>query len=186
MIKEPNWTERIFEFNFPAEYYPYVVERVRGTPARLEELVRAIDPAVLTVRPENGQEWSIQEHAGHLHDLEEIHLGRLDDYAVGKEALRPADMTNRKTYEANHNAGSMQDILTGFRESRRQFVARIENRSEAEVVQQALHPRLRVPMRLVDLVFFTAEHDDHHLASITWIARNLSGKAWVRGKVEAE
>ena len=186
MIKEPNWTERIFEFNFPAAYFPYVVERVRGTPARLEELVRDIDPAILTVRPENGQEWSIQEHAGHLYDLEEFHLGRLDDYAVGKEALRAADMTNRKTYEADHNAGSLDDILKGFRASRKQFVERIENRSEAEVEQTALHPRLRVPMRLVDLVFFTAEHDDHHLASITWIARSLGGKGWGRGKITAE
>lgn len=186
MIKEPNWTERIFDFNFPAAYFPYVVERVRGTPARLEELLRDIDPGILTVRPNGGKEWSIQEHAGHLYDLEELHLGRLDDYAGSKEALRAADMTNRKTYEADHNAASLQDILKAFRASRKQFVERIENRSEAEVEQTALHPRLRVPMRLVDLVFFTAEHDDHHLASITLIAQSLGGKSWVRGKIEAE
>jgi uncharacterized damage-inducible protein DinB len=171
MLKEPNWTERIFDFNFPAEYFPYVVERVRGTPARLEELVRDIKPKLLTVRPENGPEWSIQEHVGHLYDLEEIHLGRLDDFAGGKEVLRAADMNNRKTYEADHNSASLPGLLKAFRASRKQFVERIENRSEQEVGQSALHPRLRVPMRLVDLVFFTAEHDDHHLACISLIAR---------------
>ena len=31
-------------------------------------------------------------------------------------------------------------------------------------------PRLGTPMRLVDLAFFVAEHDDHHLAQITFLA----------------
>jgi hypothetical protein len=29
-----------------------------------------------------------------------------------------------------------------------------------------LHPRLKQPMRLVDHLYFAAEHDDHHLARI--------------------
>jgi hypothetical protein len=29
-----------------------------------------------------------------------------------------------------------------------------------------LHPRLKQPMRLVDHLYFVAEHDDHHLATI--------------------
>jgi hypothetical protein len=28
------------------------------------------------------------------------------------------------------------------------------------------HPRLKTPMRLVDHLYFAAEHDDHHLARI--------------------
>jgi len=28
------------------------------------------------------------------------------------------------------------------------------------------HPRLKTPMRLVDHLYFVAEHDDHHLARI--------------------
>ena len=32
------------------------------------------------------------------------------------------------------------------------------------------HPRLGTPMRLIDLAFFVAEHDDHHLAQITHLA----------------
>ncbi len=31
----------------------------------------------------------------------------------------------------------------------------------------ARHPRLDRPMRIVDLMLFIAEHDDHHLATIT-------------------
>jgi hypothetical protein len=38
----------------------------------------------------------------------------------------------------------------------------------------ALHPRLAVQMRLVDMVCFHAEHDDYHLASIAEILRNTA------------
>jgi hypothetical protein len=34
-----------------------------------------------------------------------------------------------------------------------------------------LHPRLKMPMRLVDHLFFVAEHDDHHLAIIGGVIR---------------
>jgi hypothetical protein len=36
----------------------------------------------------------------------------------------------------------------------------------------AVHPRLKRPMRLIDLCFFIAEHDDHHL---TIVSRLLAG-----------
>jgi len=170
-MKEPNWFERVFDFSFPAEYFPYVVERVRGTPARLEELVASFDPDILTTRL--GEEWSIQEHAGHLLDLDELHVGRLDDFDEGKSELRAADVTNRKTYEADHNAQAITDILRDFRAERHAFVARIEDSREADVVKTAWHPRLKVRMRLVDLAYFVAEHDDHHLASMVIIARTL-------------
>lgn len=170
-MKEPNWFERVFDFTFPAEYFPYVIERVRGTPARLEELVASFDPTILTTRL--GDEWSIQEHAGHLLDLDELHVGRLDDFDAGQTVLRAADLTNRKTYEADHNTRLMADILKDFRAARHEFVARIEDSDEAAALKSALHPRLKVPMRLVDLVYFVAEHDDHHLASMVIIAKTL-------------
>ena len=138
-MKEPNWFERVFDFSFPAEYFPYVVERVRGTPARLEELVASFDPAILTTRL--GEEWSIQEHAGHLLDLDELHVGRLDDFDAGQARLRAADVTNRKTYEADHNARPIADILERFpRGQRHEFVARIEDADEADVVKDRLPP----------------------------------------------
>jgi hypothetical protein len=40
-------------------------------------------------------------------------------------------------------------------------------RFETELFARSmLHPRLKTPMRLVDHLFFVAEHDDHHLAKI--------------------
>jgi hypothetical protein len=55
--------------------------------------------------------WSIQEQAGHLLDLEELGMKRLDDFEAGRETLVAADMDNRKTHEANHNTDTLANIL---------------------------------------------------------------------------
>lgn len=165
MIKRMRWVEREFEFNLPVGVLPCVVERLRGTPARLEELTRGLTRAELTAKP--GGLWSIQEQAGHLWDLDELHEGRLEDYARGLEALRAADMRNRKTEEAGHNAARLEEILAAFRVARLRFVRRLEALTEAEVAASALHPRLQKQMRVIDMAYFTAEHDDHHLAAIS-------------------
>lgn len=169
MIKRMRWVEREFEFNLPAGLFPCVVERLRGTPARLEELTRGLTHEELTAKP--GGLWSIQEQAGHLLDLDELHEGRLEDYARGLEVLRAADMQNRKTEEAGHNAARLEDILAAFRVARLGFVRRLESLTEAEVTASALHPRLQKQMRVIDMAYFTAEHDDHHLASVSELRR---------------
>jgi uncharacterized damage-inducible protein DinB len=168
-MKRTKWVERSFEFNLPAGVFPSVVERLRGTPARLEEMVRALPARALTRRV--GELWTVQEQVGHLVDLDELHEGRLEDYERGLEVLRPADMSNRKTYEADHNAARIEDLLGRFREARAAFVRRLEALDEEGVARTALHPRLQKPMRVIDLALFVAEHDDHHLASITELAR---------------
>ena len=110
---------------------------------------------------------------GHLYDLDELHEGRLADYREGKDVLRAADMTNRKTYEAEHNRSSIEHLLSRFREARMRFVAQLETMDADAVARTALHPRLNKPMRVIDLVQFVAEHDDHHLASIRHLAASL-------------
>lgn len=169
------WVERVFEFHLPVGVFPCVVERLRGTPARLEEMVRPLAAGVLTAR--RGAAWSMQEHVGHLLDLDELHEGRLEDYARHLSTLRAADMTNRRTNEAGHNEARLEDLLAGFRAARSSFVRRLEAMSEEEIAASALHPRLRKQMRVIDLAYFVAEHDDHHLASMREIADSGSRSA---------
>src|SRR5919199_2872754 len=115
-MRRMKWFEREFDFSLPIGVFPCVVERLRGTPARLEELVRGLEPRVLTARRDGA--WSIQEHVGHLFDLDELHEGRLEDYARRLDRLRPADLSNRKTYEAGHNDAAVEDLLARFRAAR--------------------------------------------------------------------
>ena len=172
MIDRTEWIKRQFTFELPLGMYGNVVERVRGTPARLEDLTRGLPPEVLTRR--DGDQWSIQEQAGHLLDLEELGMNRLDDFEAGREALAAADMTNQKTHEANHNANSMENILSDFRKERMAFVARLDSYDEEFVSRTALHPRLKTKIRVIDLAFFIAEHDDHHLARISELKRKFA------------
>src|SRR5215207_11295131 len=124
-MNRTKWVERQFDFNLPAGVFPCVLERLRGTPARLEELVRGVPPELLTER--RGGKWSAHEHVGHLYDLDELHEGRLEDYARGLEVLRAADMSNRKTEDAGHNDARLEEILAAFRAARLGFVRRLES-----------------------------------------------------------
>lgn len=165
MIRTIAWFERQFSFDLPEWTYPNVIERLRGTPARLEDRIGSLPVEIL--RRRQGEQWSIQEHAGHLLDLGPLDLARLDDYEAGRESLTPADRENRKTYEANHNARAVTDILLAFRAERAEFVRRLEQYDEEFVRRSAVHLRLKTKMRVLDFAFFIAEHDDHHLARIT-------------------
>ena len=164
MSTVPIWFERKFAFTFPVEQYPNVCIRLRGAPPRLEEMLRGRPHAVLITKPEG--KWSAQEHAGHLLDLESLWMVRVDDFLNSVDVLTAADLTNQKTDAANHNAQPLDAILAGFRKARLALVDRLSNLSPEAFAGSILHPRLKQPMRLVDHLYFAAEHDDHHLAKI--------------------
>lgn len=164
------WFGRKFALDLSPEMYPNVLARLRGTPARLEELLRDLAPEVLTYRHDN--KWSIQEQAGHLWDLEDLWIRRLDDFQPEPVVMTAADLQNRKTHEAGHNERELDEILSGFRELRAELVERLEQLDEGTVARTALHPRLQTPMRVIDHGFFVAEHDDHHLATIWELMRH--------------
>jgi hypothetical protein len=164
------WSARRFEFTFPVEIYPEVIERLRGTPARFADRLEGLAAGRLTRRPARG--WSPQEHAGHIADLDEsLFLPRLEEYSAKVTTLSAADVRNRRTEEAGHNARSLEDVLAHLRRARAAVVARIETLAPEAFAQVAYHPRLHTSMRLVDMMSFHAEHDDYHLASITELLR---------------
>jgi uncharacterized damage-inducible protein DinB len=163
--KVPSWFERKFDFTFPVQQYPNVCVRLWGTAARLEEILRKVPRDVLVGKPQ--EKWSAQEHAGHLLDLEPLWTARVDDFLTGRDTLAVADLGNRKTHEANHNAQKLAEILAGFRTARLRLVEHLGTLGPDVFARTSLHPRLKQPMRLVDHLYFVAEHDDHHLAKIS-------------------
>ena len=163
MSQVPIWFERKFEFSFPVELLPNLRARLRGTPARLEEALRGRSHKILTTKAQ--EKWSAQEHAGHLLDLEPLWLARVGDYVAASDQLTVADLRNRKTDEANHNARPLERILTEFRAARESLL-RVDELDASLFARAIPHPRLKTPMRLVDHLYFVAEHDDHHLARI--------------------
>jgi uncharacterized damage-inducible protein DinB len=143
---------------------------LRGTPPRMEELVSDIPRETLIRRAD--EKWSIQEQAGHLLDLEALWRARVEDFIGGSRQLTAADLSNRKTNEANHNAGEMSEILRRFRLERLQLLERLGQIDPKILGRTLLHPRLQQPMRFLDHLVFVAEHDDHHLARM-WELSNL-------------
>jgi uncharacterized damage-inducible protein DinB len=163
------WLERRFGYEPPPGEFPMIVERLRGTPARVEEMAERIREAQRLAQ--RGDEWSIQEHLGHLADLEPLWARRAEEILAGAKEMSAADMSNRATREHGHNGRAMAAIAAEFRVARRRWVDRLGAVTDTDVARTSLHPRLKRPMRLIDLCFFVAEHDDHHLAIVTRLAR---------------
>jgi uncharacterized damage-inducible protein DinB len=60
----------------------------------------------------------------------------------------------------------LDQILTEFRAARGRLLKRVDELDASLFAFAIPHPRLKTPMRPVDLLYFVAEHDDHHLARI--------------------
>jgi len=173
-MKSIPWFERTFNFDFPAGYYPEILERLRGAPIRLILTIQELPTRILTEHKRG--KWSIQEHAGHLGDLETLWLGRLEDILAGEENMRPADLTNKATFEAQHNEKTIDDLLKFFYQERKQLVDELSDLGPEDFEKSSQHPRLKTPLRLVDLCLFVAEHDDYHLARIRQLAHEFLDK----------
>jgi hypothetical protein len=165
MVRLVPWLERRWSFDLPVGAFPVVLERLRGTPARANQLVAGVPEAVLAARPMG--KWSVKEHLehlGHLNDLHGLDVRRVKEFLSGAKVLTAADMANRRTEEGRHGAAPITDLLRTFRPERHELIVLLENLTERDVAATAFHPRLGMSVRLVDWAQFVAEHDDHHLA----------------------
>lgn len=164
MVEQAIWVDLKFSFDYPLGKFPSLLERLRGTQIRLEEFVQHLSSKELTQK--QGESWSVQEHIGHLVDLEPLFGVRINDFENNVEVLTAADMSNTKTYAANHNEAGIGSLLSEFKELREKNIMQLESYDDVTIAKTALHPRLKTPMRMVDLAYFFAEHDDHHLATM--------------------
>lgn len=171
-MERTEWFKRKFPLMEDNGVLPGIIERLAGTAARTEELTRNLSERLLTLKPSG--KWSIKEEIGHLGDLEPLWLSRVGDLASKKVELTAADLTNSKTHEANHNATPLAKLLERFRNARGRLIARLVSLNEDQLIHTSVHPRLKTPMRVIDLAYFVAEHDDHHLAGIRAIINENS------------
>jgi len=158
------WFDRAFTLDTRITEKEALFRRLREAPARAARVLQALPADLVRTRP--GERWSIAEHVGHLADLEPLWLGRVQDVLEGRERLRDADLENRATWEANHNERDVEEIVADFVRLRGALVDTVSALDDARLQRSALHPRLEQPMSILDLCFFVAEHDDHHLAMI--------------------
>ena len=162
------WINRKFDFEFDYMHYPEFIERLMATPSILKSILKPIPSSFLKIK--DNDKWSIQENVGHLITTDELFNARLDDYEAGAKSLKPADVSGTRTNDANYNAAQIEDLLSIFDEKRMEYVERLE-KTESELFKKtAWHPRLKMQMRLCDMLYFQAEHDDHHLSNIKYLS----------------
>ena len=163
MIKQ-KWFDKKFEFKYSPADYDLLLNELMKTPEIISQIVSSLPEEMLTKKIDN--RWSIKENIGHLIDLEELHDGRIDDFISGKEILRPADLNNRKTDEANHNSKNISQLLIQLKQVRENFLERLSDLDASVRERVAIHPRLNQPMRPIDMAQFVLEHDEHHIQTI--------------------
>jgi len=163
-MRQLTWFDRTFDFSFGIEKFPLLMERLRRAPIRYRQAVTSLSESALQAATENT--WSIKTHIGHLSVLEPLWQQRFRDIANGASVMSPADLTNKATEDAGFDSVSLQELLANFETERNKTLAALSLLRPESFTKRSLHPRLKRPMRVVDLTYFIAEHDDHHRNSI--------------------
>ena len=164
MIPQIKWLDRTFQFGWEPTYLPIFITRLNGTVPRIKFMVRDIPNDLLIYKPKG--DWSIKEHIGHLIDLESLHHDRILQLKSLVDVLTPADMSNQATNQATHNDQTIDDLIQTLHRVRTHFVQDVRSLNNDHLNHAAYHERLDKLMNPVDICFFCAEHDDHHLAII--------------------
>ncbi|HRR08822.1 MAG TPA: DinB family protein [Rhodothermales bacterium] len=166
MLKKTNWFDRIFIPIQDNGLLPGIIERLDGTPIRLNTKVKHVSDD--DKRSYVGG-WGIKQEVAHLMLLETLWFARLQQIAHGEEYLIPGDLTNRATHEADLSGITLAELSEDFAQKRYKMTNWLQKCTASTLENTALHPRLLTPMRIIDLAYFVAEHDDHHLAQITFL-----------------
>lgn len=164
-MKTIQWFEREFKFGLPPGMLPFFLERLSYTSIRMEHKVEGISDKRLSEKLDG--KWSVKQNIGHLAEVDEIAMKRIDEMLSGKPMMSPAVFEPKKDY----NSMSIADVIELFKESRAANLEVYHRLAEADLAKTSLHPRLKVMMNPVDLAMFDAEHDDHHLVKINEILK---------------
>ena len=135
----------------------------------LETKVKYVGEEILSNRLDN--KWSVKENIGHLAEVDEVANRRIDEMIAGISPLSPAVFEPKPYHEL-----PVQEVINFFREARSKNIKRYKALSPSDLEKTSLHPRLKVMMSPVDLAWFDAEHDDHHLVRISEILLTLLSK----------
>ncbi len=165
-MQKLQWFERVFTFGLPTGMLPFYIERLEGTAARIEMKVKGISEDTLSHRLDN--KWSVKENIGHLAEVDKIANKRITEMISGISPMSPA-VFEPKAYQE----WPIADVVNYFHETRIKNINRYKELNPDDLGKASMHPRLKVRMTPVDLAWFDAEHDDHHLVRISEIVSKL-------------
>lgn len=158
------WFDRKFDFQLDMAHFPGLLERLENSPSKFLEATGKIPELDLNFKPRG--KWSIKEHIGHLCVLEPLWQKRFLEIKENSAEMSPADLQNTATNEALFDQYNLEEILRDFQQQRKGTIQLLKRCSGEEFRHSLRHPRLQQPMRIIDLMYFVAEHDGHHLENI--------------------
>lgn len=161
------WFERNLKFGLSVEMLPYYLERLNGTAVRLAAKVNGFSEADLSFKLDG--KWSVKQNIGHLAEVDTIANKRIDEMIAGVEIMSPAVFEPK-----DYNLWPIGKVIELFTLHRNQNINKYKGLSLTDLKKSSLHPRLKVQMTPVDLAWFDAEHDDHHLVRINEILKSFT------------
>jgi hypothetical protein len=161
------WFDRQMTFGLPKEMLPFYLERLDGTIPRIERKVRGLNEIQLIARPDG--KWSIKQHIGHLAEVDQVANKRIGEMRSGADVMSPAVFEPQ-----DYNPWPLDKVLDFFLSTRHTNLDAYRAIPEEDLLKASKHPRLGVMMTPVDLAWFDAEHDDHHLVKINEIISTLT------------
>jgi len=93
---------------------------------------------------------------------------RIDEMISGAAVLSPAVFEPQ-----DYNPWPIEKVLSFFAQTRSANLEKYGKLSEEQMIRSSLHPRLKVQLSPIDLAWFDAEHDDHHILKINDILHQL-------------
>jgi len=164
------WFDRKFDTNIDIEQFEDALSRMEHFPAVLNQLLETCPKKVTTIKTDG--KWSVNENVGHLILLEDLWRKRFQDIKDGKHDMSPADLNNTATDQAFFNKSVLDELTKNLIDERAKTIALLQGISKEDLLKKSIHPRLNQPMNIVDLMYFVAGHDEHHMSTIQSIIEN--------------
>lgn len=166
-MKTLAWFDRKLVFGLPSEMLSFYLERLEGTIIRLEQKIKGQSEKLLSEKIND--KWSVKQNIGHLAEVDEIANKRMDEMISSVAVMSPAVFEPK-----DYNPWPIEKVLDYFPKTRYKNLNKYKSLSEGDLTKSSLHPRLKVHLTPVDLAWFDAEHDDHHLVKINEIIFTLT------------
>lgn len=139
------------------------IEQLRAFPAQLQAVVASLNDMQLRFKPVN--EWSIIENIGHLIDIDELYVGRVDRILAEERPAFPRFEPDPIVAAKGYQQMDGQALLQQFMVTRQATIDGLSTIEPDELGRAGIHA-VYGEMTLQRLVEQLANHDQKHLVQI--------------------
>ena len=150
------------------------IAKLAAFPVRIETLVAPLNATQLTFRPHHN-EWSIQEHIGHLIDIDCIYMERIALIRAKEHQPFALFSIDGMHQHGNYQAQSIDALMTLLHATRSEMVCVLRDLSAGEFMRIGLDAYFG-EITLARLVEILANHEDEHYNHMCTIVARVSSQ----------